>query len=116
MLSNEKYIGNNIYNRRSFKLKKHRVVNSPEMWIKKEGAFEGIVSPELFYTAQGILRARSHRYSDEELIEKLRNLYQRHGYLSGLIIDEADIPENIGACTAKLRLNARLVRLEITTA
>jgi hypothetical protein len=60
------------------------------MWIKKEGAFEGIVPPELFYTAQGILRARAHRYSDEELIEKLRNLYQRHGYLSGLIIDEAD--------------------------
>jgi DNA invertase Pin-like site-specific DNA recombinase len=90
VLSNEKYIGNNVYNRRSFKLKKHRVVNNPEMWIKKEGAFEGIVPPELFYTAQGILRARAHRYSDEELIEKLRNLYQRHGYLSGLIIDEAE--------------------------
>lgn len=90
VLSNEKYIGNNIYNRRSFKLKKHRVINSPEMWIKKEGAFEGIVPPNLFYTAQGILRARAHRYSDGELIEKLRNLYQRHGYLSGLIIDEAE--------------------------
>jgi len=90
VLSNEKYIGNNIYNRRSFKLKKHRVVNRPEMWIKKEGAFEGIVPPELFYTAQGILRASAHRYSDEELIEKLRNLYLRHGYLSGLIIDEAE--------------------------
>ncbi|MFO1387073.1 MAG: recombinase family protein [Chitinivorax sp.] len=90
VLSNEKYIGNNVYNRRSFKLKKHRVVNSPDMWIKKEGAFEGIVPPDLFYTAQGILRARSHRYSDEELIDKLRNLFQRHGYLSGLIIDEAE--------------------------
>jgi DNA invertase Pin-like site-specific DNA recombinase len=90
ILSNEKYIGSNVYNRRSFKLKKHRVVNSPEMWIKKEGAFEGIVPPDLFYTAQGILRARTHRYSDEELIEKLRNLYQRRGYLSGLIIDESE--------------------------
>ncbi len=30
VLSNEKYIGNNIYNRRSFKLKKVRVVNHPE--------------------------------------------------------------------------------------
>ena len=90
VLSNEKYIGNNVYNRRSFKLKKHRVVNTPNMWIKKEGAFEGIVSPDLFYTAQGILRARAHRYSDDELVEKLRNLYQRHGYLSGLIIDEAE--------------------------
>jgi len=90
VLSNEKYIGNNVYNRRSFKLKQHRVVNSPDMWIRKDGAFESIVPPELFYTAQGILRARAHRYSDEELIERLRNLYQRHGYLSGLIIDEAE--------------------------
>ena len=90
VLSNEKYIGNNVYNRRSFKLKKHRVVNGPDMWIKKEGAFEGIVPPELFYTAQGILRARAHRYTDNELIEKLRSLYQRHGYLSGLIIDETE--------------------------
>ena len=90
VLSNEKYIGNNVYNRRSFKLKKHRVVNSTDMWIKKEGAFEGIVAQDLFYTAQGILRARAHRYSDAELVEKLRNLYQRQGYLSGLIIDETE--------------------------
>lgn len=90
VLSNEKYIGNNVYNRRSFKLKKVRVVNQPEMWIKKEGAFEGIVPSELFYTAQGILRARAHRYTDEELVEKLRRLFQQHGYLSGLIINEAE--------------------------
>ena len=90
VLSNEKYIGNNIYNRRSFKLKKHRVVNSPDMWIKKEGAFDGIVPAEQFYTTQGILRARARRYSEEELVEKLRNLYQRRGYLSGLIINEAE--------------------------
>lgn len=90
VLSNEKYIGNNIYNRISFKLKKLRIVNTPDMWIKKEGAFEAIVSPELFYTAQGIIRARAHRYNKDELIEKLRNLYQRRGFLSGLIIDEAE--------------------------
>lgn len=90
VLSNEKYIGNNVYNRRSFKLKKARIVNSPEMWIKKEGAFENIVPPDLFYTAQGILRERAYRFSNEELIEKLCQLYQQHGYLSGLIIDEAE--------------------------
>lgn len=90
VLINEKYIGNNVYNRRSFKLKKLRVVNDPDMWIKKEGAFEGIVQPDLFYTAQGIIRARTHRYTDTELIDKLRSLYQRHGYLSGLIINETE--------------------------
>lgn len=90
VLTNEKYIGNNVYNRISFKLKKHRVINPPDMLIKKEGAFEGIVPPEVFYTAQGIIRARAHRYSDEELIERLRSLYQHRGFLSGLIINETE--------------------------
>lgn len=90
VLSNEKYIGNNVYNRTSFKLKKHRVINQPNMWIKKEGAFEAIIPAEMFYTAQGIMRARIHRYSNEDLIQKLRNLYQHRGFLSGLIIDETE--------------------------
>ena len=90
VLTNEKYIGNNVYNRISFKLKKHRIVNQPDMWIKKEGAFDAIVPPEMFYVAQGIIRARAHRFSSEELIDKLRRLYQHRGFLSGLIIDEAE--------------------------
>ena len=90
VLTNEKYVGNNVYNRISFKLKKHRVINTPEMWIKKEGAFEGIVAPDLFYTAQGIIRARARRNTDEELIERLRTLFQNRGFLSGLIIDETE--------------------------
>lgn len=90
VLANEKYIGNNVYNRCSSKLKAKRVVNGPEMWVRKEGAFKGIVPPDLFYTAQGILRARAHRFSNEELIEKLRRLFLRHGHLSGLIIDETE--------------------------
>jgi hypothetical protein len=48
------------------------------------------VSPELFYTAQGILRARARRFSDEELLDKLRRLYRTRGFLSGLIIDETE--------------------------
>jgi len=90
VLTNEKYIGNNVYNRVSFKLKKCRVANPSEMWIRKDGAFEAIVSPESFFTAQGILRARARRYSDEELIERLRRLYQTRGLLSGVIINETE--------------------------
>jgi hypothetical protein len=90
ILTNEKYIGNNVYNRISNKLKKIRVVNSPDMWIKKEGAFAPIVPAEVFFTAQGILRARARKYTDEELIDRLRSLYQNRGVLSGLIIDEME--------------------------
>jgi DNA invertase Pin-like site-specific DNA recombinase len=90
VLTNEKYIGNNVFNRVSFKLKKLRIVNTPDMWIKKEGAFDSIVPPDLFYTAQGILRARAHHYTDEELIGRLRTLFQTRGYLSGVIINETE--------------------------
>src|SRR5262245_24869518 len=45
VLSNEKYLGNNVYNRTSFKLQKRHVHNPPEMWVRAEGAFAPLVSP-----------------------------------------------------------------------
>jgi hypothetical protein len=60
------------------------------MWIKKEGAFESVVAPDVFYIAQGIVRARAYRFSNDELIERLRSLFQNRGFLSGLIIDETE--------------------------
>lgn len=90
VLTNEKYIGNNVYNRRSFKLKKKRVENSPEMWLRADSAFEALVDPQLFFTAQGIIRERNRRFSDEEMIERLKRLFDIHGYLSGVIIDESE--------------------------
>ena len=68
VLTNEKYIGNNVFNRSSFKLKKLHIDNPPDMWVRKEGAFEGIVPLEFFLTAQEIITARSARLSDEELL------------------------------------------------
>jgi DNA invertase Pin-like site-specific DNA recombinase len=90
VLINEKYIGSNVYNRVSFKLRKIRVVNPSDMWIRREDAFAPVVAKEDFYTAQGIIRARSRRYTDEELIERLRNLYRSQQALSGLIINSTE--------------------------
>ena len=72
ILINEKYIGNNVWNRSSFKLKRKRVHNSPDMWIRADGAFEPIVDRQLFDAAQVIVRQRSHRFSDEEMLDILR--------------------------------------------
>ncbi|RYH63513.1 MAG: recombinase family protein [Alcaligenaceae bacterium] len=90
VLTNDKYMGSNVYNRRSFKLKKLHVVNTPDMWIRKDDAFEPVVSRDTFYIVQGMIRARSYRYSDDELIERLRRLYEHRGFLSGMVIDETD--------------------------
>jgi hypothetical protein len=90
VLTNEKYIGNNVYNRRSFKLKKKRVINSPDMWIRKDSVFEPIIVPDLFFKAQTIVRERSRRFTNDELLEQLRTLLKREGRLSGLLIDETE--------------------------
>src|SRR5216117_4044646 len=90
VLTNEKYIGNNVYNRVSFKLKRKRVVNTPDMWIRSNGVFEPIVPPDLFSRTQSIIRERSQKFSNDELLDQLRRLLEHEGRLSGLLIDEAD--------------------------
>lgn len=90
VLINEKYVGDNVWNRISFKLKKKRVRNDPAMWIRADGVFEPIVERALFEAAQAIISARSRRLSDSELLDGLRSLYETQGSLSGLIIDETD--------------------------
>lgn len=97
ILTNEKYIGNNVYNRRSFKLKGKRVANGPEMWIRAEGAFEAIVQPREFHKVQAVIAARNRRFSDDEMLDRLTRLFQRHGYISGLVIDEAGGMPSSGA-------------------
>lgn len=90
VLTNAKYVGVNVYNRVSFKLKKVRVRNPPDMWIRREQAFDPVVPPDVFYTAQGMIRARSRRFSDDDLLERLRGLLRQRGYLSGVVINETE--------------------------
>lgn len=90
ILTNEKYIGNNVYNRQSFKLKKKRVKNPTEEWVRKDGAFVAIVTPAYFLAAQHIILERSRRFTNEEMLGRLKELYEREGQLSGIIIDEQE--------------------------
>jgi len=95
VLTNEKYLGNNVYHRTSCKLKKRHVSNPEEMWVRANGVFEGIVDEHHFFTARGIILARSRRLSDDEMLGKLRGVLEKHGRISGFIIDEAeDMPSS----------------------
>jgi len=90
ILTNEKYIGNNVYNRVSNKLKKKRVENPPEMWVRRDGAFDAVVDPESFFTVRGILQERNRRFTSDEMIEKLKSLMAIHTDLSAQLIDDAE--------------------------
>jgi len=98
ILTNEKYIGNNVFNRVSFKLKQKRVVNSPETWVRAEGVYPSVVTLALFNRARSIIDARSNHYSDEQLLSMLRAILEEEGSLSGVVIDErADMPSSSGS-------------------
>ena len=95
VLTNEKYIGNNVFNRVSYKLKVRRVRNSEADWVRKDNAFEGIVDPNDFFVAKSIFTNRYRKLSDEEMLQKLKNLQLKKGYLSAMIINEAeDMPSS----------------------
>ena len=95
VLTNPKYVGSNVFNRRSFKLKQRRINNPPEMWIRCDDAFTAIITAEQFAEAAAIVQARSRHLSDAELLERLRFLLGRYGSLSGILIDESeDMPSS----------------------
>ena len=96
LLHNEKYIGNLVYARRTSKLGSRNVPNPPEKWIRIERAFDGIVSRELFFKAQELFEGKRQQYkfTEAEMLEKLRALLTQHGYLTTELIDESSETPN----------------------
>ena len=101
VLTNEKYIGNNVYNRHSYKLKERHVNNPSEEWVRADSAFEAIVDQQLFFSAQGMIWERNRRFSDEEMLDRLKRLLERQGYLSGVVIDETENMPSRGAYSSR---------------
>ena len=89
ILTNDKYVGDNVFNRRSFKLKQRRVANPRSQWIHAQGAFEPLISREAFEGVRMVIDGRGHRLSDDEMLEALRGLLHERGTLSAVIIDES---------------------------
>ncbi|HBY9539987.1 TPA: recombinase family protein [Klebsiella aerogenes] len=97
ILTNEKYIGNNVYNKRSFKLKQTYIKNPSDEWVRCNDAYEPIVSKDDFLVAQSIINARKRPiFSDTDLLSKLEWLLKEKGKLSGFIIDEDDDTPSAG--------------------
>jgi DNA invertase Pin-like site-specific DNA recombinase len=111
VLTNEKYIGNNVYNRTSFKLKKKHVRNTPDMWVRSDSVFEAVVSPADFYTAHGIIQERARRVSDDEMLTRLKELAARNVCLSSHLIDAADNMPSSAAYRSRFGSLLRAYRL-----
>lgn len=90
LLINEKYIGNNVWARTSCKLKGEHVENAPEDWVRANGVFDAIIPAPMFHAAQALIAKRSEKLSDDQMLAALSQIFAQRGFLSGLIIDEAE--------------------------
>jgi DNA invertase Pin-like site-specific DNA recombinase len=90
IVTNPKYIGANVLNRRSYKLgaSPKGQKNPPDRWILRENVFQPIVDVGMFRRAQEIARERAPRYTDDELLIALKKLLERTGHLSVYVIDQ----------------------------
>jgi hypothetical protein len=111
LLTNEKYIGNNVYNRNSFKLKKKRVANPPDMWIRTEGAFKPIIDVTRFQAVRTLVQERNRRFTDPEMLDRLAALLTSTGWLSGLVIDEQEDMPSSSAYRSRFGTLVRAYRL-----
>jgi DNA invertase Pin-like site-specific DNA recombinase len=105
ILTNEKYIGNNIVGRVSARLYTRQVTNPPETWTRCEGAFAPIVSKHLFDAAKRVRRFNEKVYvSHEDILKGMRAVLRREGTLSADIINRA--PELPSANTVGIRFGS----------
>jgi DNA invertase Pin-like site-specific DNA recombinase len=91
VLTNEKYVGNIVYNRVSFKLRQRHIKNPPEAWVRAEGAFEPLIDKASFRAARRIvIDSRTKHLNNEEMLARLRSCLAKHGRLNAAIIDDSD--------------------------
>jgi hypothetical protein len=81
------------------------------MWIRRDGAVDAIVSPEVFAKAQTLLKDQRRRMSNQTALDKLAALWREKGDLKAEVIDAArDMPRattyrrRFGSLTAAYKL------------
>ena len=90
LLTNERYVGESVWNKASTKLKGSYVQNPSDSWIRNSNFCEPIVSRKLFDAAQERRRGRRAKFMKSNMIAELRTIYEQRGHLSRKIIDETD--------------------------
>jgi DNA invertase Pin-like site-specific DNA recombinase len=94
VLTNERYLGSTLYNRRSGKLKSPMQWNPPAQWIRLEQQFKPMVKRKMFDRAQALLRLRAHKdpMDDSQMLALLRRLARRRRVSVRVIDAQRDMP------------------------
>lgn len=111
ILRDESYIGNLVFNRRSYKLRQTYTYNPPDQWIRAEGCIEPIVDRDVFAKANQIIEERRVDLTEEEMLLRLRRTLLKEGMLSKGIIDRTPGVPCVATCQTHFGSLRNLYRL-----
>lgn len=92
ILTNDKYAGTLVFNRSTQRLKSSRRANAPSTWVKVEDAFTAIVSRERLEEARAERQRRRKRWTDDEMLDVLRDIFIEHGKVTPDLINASGGP------------------------
>ena len=91
LLRNPQYMGTYVFNRSSTRLSAKVIANPPEPWVTAPEALSPIISPEIFAQVQERIANFTCKLSNDELLLRLKRLWQEQGSLSRTIIEKSPI-------------------------
>lgn len=92
VLTNDKYAGTLVFNRSTQRLKSSRRTNAQAVWVKVDDAFDAIVSRDKLEAARGERNRRRRQWSDDEMLDALRQIFVEHGKVTPDLINASGGP------------------------
>ncbi|QQO12612.1 recombinase family protein [Bradyrhizobium diazoefficiens] len=111
ILRDESYIGNLVFNRRSWKLRQIRSYNPPEQWIRAENCLEPIIERAVFTRVSKFIQERRVDLTEDEMLVRLRRTLHKEGRLSISIIDRTPGLPCVATCQTHFGSMRNLYRL-----
>lgn len=109
ILTNEKYCGTLVFNRSTQRLKSSRRPNDPDKWVRFHNVFDALVTRERFDQANAERRRRRKQWTDDEMLDGLRQILVERGKVTADFIDASHLPS---AKSYALRFNGLVAALD----
>jgi len=90
------------FNRGTQRMRTTRRANDREKWVRRDNAFEAVVSRDRFDQAAIERKQRRRQWTDDEMLDALRDLFIEHGKVTPALIDAGPGP---GAKSYAFRFN-----------
>ena len=92
ILTNEKYCGTLIFNRSTQRLRTSRRPIDEGNWVRTPNAFDAVVDGERFEQAKVERARRRRQWSNDEMLDGLRDIFIENGQVTADLINAHELP------------------------